>query len=151
MSGGADGVENLIDDVDRKIMQLLQRNARMPVSQISKEVSMSQPSVKERILKLEDRNIITGYSAVFNLRNLSRGTTTFLLFKTEHCQDIVEFCEDSQVVTDLYRISGEYNYLIKVQTTTIEDLTHFQDALTKFGVSKSHISMKNIIENRILL
>ncbi|WP_407671590.1 Lrp/AsnC family transcriptional regulator [Paenibacillus guangzhouensis] len=144
-------LEYLIDDVDRKIMQLLQRNARMPISQISKEVSMSQPSVKERIMKLEERNIISGYSAVFNLRNLNRGTTTFILFKTEHCQDIVDFCEGAREVTDLYRISGEYNYLIKVQTTSIEELAQLQDTLTKFGVSKSHISMKNMIENRILL
>jgi len=149
--GVVNDMENLIDDVDRKIMQLLQSNARMPISQISKEVSMSQPSVKERILKLEERNIISGYSAVFNLRNLNRGTTTFILFKTEHCQDIIDFCGRAKKVTDLYRISGEYNYLIKVQTTTIEELAQFQDALTKIGVSKSHISMKNIIENRILL
>ncbi|ACS98905.1 Lrp/AsnC family transcriptional regulator [Paenibacillus sp. JDR-2] len=143
--------EYAMDEVDRRIMQLLQLNARMPVSQISKEVSMSQPSVKERIMKLEEKGVISGYSAVLNLRNLNRGTTTFILFKTEQCQEFVDFCETAMEVTDLYRISGEYNYLIKVQTASIEELALFQDSLTGIGVSKSHISMKNIIENRILL
>lgn len=73
-------------------MQLLQHDARISISQISKEISMSQPSVKERMIKLEDRGIISGYSTVFNLRELNRGTTTFILLKTEHCQELVDFC-----------------------------------------------------------
>ncbi|AIQ26697.1 Lrp/AsnC family transcriptional regulator [Paenibacillus sp. FSL H7-0737] len=144
-------MEHLMDDIDKKIMQLLQYNARMPISQISKEVSMSQPSVKERIIKLEERNIISGYHTAFNLRDLNRGTTTFILIKTEHCQELIDFCNDAMEVTDLFRISGEYNYLIKVQTSTIEALAEFQDHLIKFGPSKSHISLKNILENRVLL
>lgn len=144
-------MEHLMDDIDKKIMRLLQYNARMPISQISKEVSMSQPSVKERIIKLEERNIISGYHTAFNLRDLNRGTTTFILIKTEHCQELTDFCNDAMEVTDLFRISGEYNYLIKVQTSTIEALAEFQDHLIKFGPSKSHISLKNILENRVLL
>ncbi|MFD1776421.1 EamA family transporter [Paenibacillus rhizophilus] len=50
-----------------------------------------------------------------------------------------------------YRINGEYNYLIKVQAASIEELAEFQDSLVKLGPSKSHISMKNILENRVLL
>ncbi|WHY19410.1 Lrp/AsnC family transcriptional regulator [Paenibacillus sp. G2S3] len=144
-------MEHLMDDIDKKIMKLLQYNARMPISQISKEVSMSQPSVKERIIKLEERNIISGYHTAFNLRDLNRGTTTFILIKTEHCQELTDFCSDAMEVTDLFRISGEYNYLIKVQTSSIEALAEFQDHLIKFGPSKSHISLKNILENRVLL
>ncbi len=144
-------MEQSIDDIDKKIMQLLQHNARMSISQISKEVSMSQPSVKERMIRLEEKNIISGYTTVFNLRDLNRGTTTFILIKTEHCQEIVDFCRDAMEVTDLFRISGEYNYLIKVQTASIEELAEFQDSLIKLGPSKSHISMKNIMENRVLL
>ncbi|MFD1775816.1 Lrp/AsnC family transcriptional regulator [Paenibacillus rhizophilus] len=140
-----------IDDIDKKILQLLQHNARLSISQISKEISMSQPSVKERILKLEDKKIISGYSTAFNLSNLNRGTTTFILLKTERCQELVDFCSKAKEVTDLYRISGEYNYLIKVQTASIEELAEFQDSLAKLGPSKSHISMKNILENRVLL
>ncbi len=123
----------------------------MSISQISKEVSMSQPSVKERIIKLEEKNIISGYTTVFNLRDLNRGTTTFILLKTEHCQEIVDFCKDAREVTDLFRISGEYNYLIKVQTASIEELAEFQDSLIKLGPSKSHISLKSILEHRVLL
>ncbi|MEK3687979.1 Lrp/AsnC family transcriptional regulator [Paenibacillus sp. FSL R10-2736] len=144
-------MDNLMDDIDTKIMTLLQYNARMSVAQISKEVAMSQPSVKERMMKLEEKNIISGYVTTFSLRELNRGTTTFILLKTEHCHELTDFCREAIEVTDLFRISGEYNYLMKVQTASIEELAEFQDSLIKFGPSKSHISLKNILENRVLL
>ncbi|AIQ55399.1 Lrp/AsnC family transcriptional regulator [Paenibacillus sp. FSL R7-0331] len=144
-------MELLFDEIDLKIMRLLQQNSRMPISQISREVSMSQPSVKERMLKLEERNIISGYTAVFNLQAMDRGTTTFILLKTEFCQELVEFCRGAKEVTDLYRISGEYNYLLQVRTASIAELAEFQDSLVRLGPSKSHISMKNIMEHRVML
>lgn len=82
---------------------------------------------------------------------MNRGTTTFILIKTERCQELVDFCKEAREVTDLFRISGEFNYLIQVQTASIEELAEFQDSLVELGPSKSHISMKNIFENRILL
>lgn len=140
-----------IDDIDKQIMQLLQQNGRMAVSQISKQISMSQPSVKERITKLEEKKVIAGYSAVFNLREMDRGTTSFILVKTEQCQEIIDFCREAREVTDLYRISGDFNYLLKVQTSSVEELAEFQDSLARLGPSKSLISLKNILENRIVL
>ena len=73
------------------------------------------------------------------------------LLKTEHCQELVDFCEKAKEVTDLFRISGEFNYLIKIQTASVEEIAEFQDSLVKLGLSKSHICMKNILENRVLL
>ncbi|BBH22993.1 hypothetical protein Back11_43380 [Paenibacillus baekrokdamisoli] len=100
---------------------------------------------------MEDKKIISEYCTVFNLRDLNRGTTTFILIKTEHCQALVDFCEEAEEVTDLFRISGEFNYLIKVQTASVEELAEFQDSLVHIGPSKSHICLKNILENRVLL
>ncbi|ANY66744.1 AsnC family transcriptional regulator [Paenibacillus sp. BIHB 4019] len=144
-------MDHYLDDIDKKIMQLLQQNARMPISQISKQIAMSSPSVKERIMKLEEKNIIASYTTVFRLQELNRGMTTFILVKTEQCQELVDFCHNAGEVTDLFRISGEYNYLIKIQTASIGEVAAFQDTLVQLGASKSHISMKNIIENRVLL
>jgi Lrp/AsnC family transcriptional regulator, leucine-responsive regulatory protein len=144
-------MESPIDDNDRKIMKLLQHQARMPISQISKMVAMSQPAVKERIMKLEEKDYISGYRTEFNLQRLERGTTSFILMKTEQCQALVEFCEQAPEVTDLHRISGEFNYLIKVKTASVEELADFQDSIAGMGPSKSLISLKNLLENRVVL
>ncbi|MEC0305859.1 Lrp/AsnC family transcriptional regulator [Paenibacillus lautus] len=144
-------MQSPIDDIDRKIMKLLQHQARMPISQISQMVAMSQPAVKERIMKLEEKGFITGYRTEFNLQRLERGTTSFILMKTEQCQALVDFCEQAPEVTDLHRISGEFNYLIKVKTASVEELADFQDSIAGMGPSKSLISLKNLLENRVVL
>lgn len=138
-----------LDEIDYKILRILQENARVSISKIGQEISMSQPSVKERIAKLEERNIILGYKATLNHEKLDKDVTTFILFKTEKCQSFISFCNDAKEVSELHRISGDFNYLIKVQTSSIETLADFQDSLIQYGNSKSLISMKNPIESRL--
>ncbi|MEJ8305780.1 Lrp/AsnC family transcriptional regulator [Saccharibacillus sacchari] len=139
-----------IDDTDRRIMQLLRENARMTIAQIGREVSMSQPSVKERIAKLEDKGILGGYAAVLGMSELHRGTTAFVLLNTERCKELADFCLAASEVTDLHRIGGDFNYLITVRTSSIEELTAFQERLVVFGPSKLHVSLKKMLENRVL-
>ncbi|TCW41698.1 AsnC-like helix-turn-helix protein [Laceyella sacchari] len=98
-----------------------------------------------------DKKIISGYHAALNMHNLNRGTTSFMLVKTEHCLAFIDFCKETEAVTDLFRISGEFNYLVKIQTATAEEIAEFQDAIAKLGHTKSLICLKNIFENRVVL
>ncbi|MCU6709166.1 Lrp/AsnC family transcriptional regulator [Paenibacillus sp. J5C_2022] len=140
-----------LDDTDMKILKLLQENARMPVSRISRQVAMSQPSVKERIIKLEESGVITGYYTSLDPARLDRGVSAFLLFKTEKCQAFLTYCETAPEVCELHRTSGDFNYMLKVQTSSIEALTAFQESLLPFGSSKSLVSLKTPIAHRLLL
>ncbi len=137
-----------IDEIDRQLMRKLQQHARITIVQLSKELHMSAPSIRERILRLEEQGIITGYHAAFDDKQLNLHLTTFMMIKTERCQEVVAFCEQALEVTDLHRISGEYNYLLRIQTTSMEELVHFQENIGRLGVSKSHVSIKNIFEHR---
>lgn len=137
-----------IDEIDRQLMRKLQQHARITIVQLSKELHMSAPSIRERILRLEEQGIITGYHAAFDDKQLNLHLTTFMMIKTERCQEVVEFCEQALEVTDLHRISGEYNYLLRIQTTSMEELVRFQENIGRLGVSKSHVSIKNIFEHR---
>jgi DNA-binding Lrp family transcriptional regulator len=135
-----------LDEIDLKIMNLLGANARISITSISKQIIMSAPAVRERIAKLEDKGIITGYQAKFNWDKLNRGMTTFLLVKTEKCESFVAFCKESQWITEMYRTSGEYNYLVTVQTPSLEELTELQQGIMKFGSSKSFIGIEQLIQ-----
>ncbi len=134
-----------IDDTDRRIIQLLRQDARITIAQIGREVSMSQPSVKERIAKLEEKGILSGYTAILGMSGLDRGTMAFVLLNTERCNELVDFCLASLEVTDLQRIGGDFNYLITVRTSSVEALTAFQERLAVFGPSKLHVRLKNIL------
>ncbi|GHO47339.1 Lrp/AsnC family transcriptional regulator [Ktedonospora formicarum] len=133
------------DEIDLKIMRLLEKNARITVASIGKQIAMSAPAVRERIAKLEAKGVITGYQAKFNWEKLNRGTTTFLVVKTEKCQSFVVFCKQSQEITEMHRISGEYNYLLKVQIASMEELTELQNNILLFGSSKSFVGMEQLI------
>lgn len=55
-----------MDDLDRKILTLLAKNARMPVKEIAEQVSLTSPAVSSRIHKLETDGIISGYTVTLN-------------------------------------------------------------------------------------
>ena len=59
-------MEHKLDNIDRKIIEMLQKNARTPVKEIAKEVFLSSPAVSARIEHLEKNGLITGYHAQLN-------------------------------------------------------------------------------------
>jgi Lrp/AsnC family leucine-responsive transcriptional regulator len=140
-----------MDQIDYKILSVLHENARIPVSEMSRMISMSQPAVTERIRKMEEQGVITSYRAELSPNKLGKHTTAFVLFKTNNCRDFLAFSETSPEIIDLYRISGEHNYLMKVLTETTESLAKFLDACNAFGFSTPLIVLSTAFEDRSLV
>lgn len=138
-----------LDETDYKIMNLLFENARIPVSEIGRVISMTQPAVKERINKLEEQGVIAGYKAKFEPSKINKNILTFIMFKTSKCADFITYCEAAPEVVDLYRVSGEANYLLKVRTDSLDSLASFLDSLMRFGLSQPIIVMKSEFEEKI--
>ncbi|WP_028775453.1 Lrp/AsnC family transcriptional regulator [Shimazuella kribbensis] len=131
-----------MDQIDKKIIALLHKNARITVAQISRNIALSQPSVKERILRLEEQGIITGYHAKLSPEKIDKHTTAFVLLKTNQCNKFLPFSKQSPEIVELYRMGGEYNYLLKIWTESNETLTLFLQKLSNFGFSQTMIVMK---------
>lgn len=140
-----------MDGIDSKILSLLHENARMPVAEIGRTIAMTQPAVTERIRKLEEQGIIAGYKAVLSPKKLGKDVTAFVLFKTSNCLDFQEFCSQSPDVIELYRISGEYNFMMKIITASMESLTVFLDSCSPHGFSSTLIVLSAAIENKHLI
>jgi len=138
-----------LDEIDHKIMNLLYENARISVSEIGRIISMTQPAVKERINKLEDQGVIAAYRTKFEPSKINKNIQVFIMFKTSQCSDFVQFCNSAPEVTDLYRISGEFNYMMKVMIDSMDSLAAFLDSLMKFGLSSPLIVLKNEFEEKI--
>ncbi|MFJ8261195.1 Lrp/AsnC family transcriptional regulator [Rummeliibacillus sp. NPDC094406] len=139
-----------LDEIDHKIMNLLYENARIPVSEIGRIISMTQPAVKERINKLEEHGVIAAYRTKFEPSKINKNIQAFVMFKTSQCSEFVQFCNSAPEVTDLYRISGEFNYMMKVMVDSMDSLAIFLDSLMKFGLSSPLIVLKNEFEEKIL-
>ncbi|MGG4034441.1 Lrp/AsnC family transcriptional regulator [Paenibacillus cisolokensis] len=140
-----------MDQIDRKILSLLHENARMSVAEIGRTIAMTQPAVAERIRKLEEQGIIAGYKAVLSPKKLGKDVTAFVLFKTGNCAEFQQFISNSPDVAELYRISGEYNFLMKIVTESMDTLIAFLDTCSPHGFSSTMIVLSAAIEHKSLI
>ena len=115
-----------MDDLDRKILSLLAKNARMPVKEIAEQVSLTSPAVSSRIHKLETDGIISGYTVTLN-RPADRMYVDALisLSVAPSKQDaFLELLQSSKEVLQCYHVTGDYTFLIKVSCGSMPQLEH---------------------------
>lgn len=122
-----------MDQTDWQILTLLKENARISIKELSKQVALSSPAVKERILKLEERGIIEGYTTKINYQKLGKKIEVFILVETINCQAFREFCWGHPEVIECHRIAGKYSYLVKFATESMATLEAFIDQTLKYG------------------
>lgn len=128
-----------MDQTDWQILTLLKENARISIKELSKQVALSSPAVKERILKLEERGIIEGYTTKINYQKLGKKIEVFILVETINCQAFREFCWGHPEVIECHRIAGKYSYLVKFATESMATLEAFIDQTLKYGNSTTQI------------
>ncbi len=117
-----------IDDIDAQILRLLQVRGRMKRNQIAEDVGLSVPSVSERMRKLEERGVITGYHAVVDAKRLHIDITAFIRVTVDGSEKygaFVEHASHSMEVLEVHSITGEGSHILKVRTkntTSLEKL-----------------------------
>ncbi|MBX2818471.1 MAG: Lrp/AsnC family transcriptional regulator [Rhodothermaceae bacterium] len=117
-----------IDEIDAKILRLLQAKGRMKRNRIAEEVGLSVPSVSERMRKLEERGIITGYHAIVNAKRMHIDITAFIRVMVENSDDYPQFVEKAsklEEVLEVHSVTGDGSHVLKVRTkntTTLEQL-----------------------------
>lgn len=134
-----------MDGVDKQILLVLQEQARISMTELGRMVALSQPAVTERVKRLEEKGVIDQYRAIINPKKVNKSTTAFLLFHTKNCEKFIQFCEQSPDVVELHRISGQYNYLLKVVTECMQTLEAFINASGKHGDSTTLIVLSSPI------
>lgn len=114
----------MIDDIDYKILQILQEKARIPNAEVSRRVGMAPSAVLERIRKLEERGIIEGYEVRLNPRPFQQGLMAFVQVKVQaSCRD--ELSQALAAVTgvqDVHQVAGEDGYLLKLRVADNAEL-----------------------------
>jgi len=114
-----------MDSTDRKILNLLQTDASLTVKQIAQQVALSVTPCWKRIQKLEQNGFIRARVALLDPKKVNANVTVFMAIKTDqHTSDwIARFNREvSQLpeVMEIYRMSGEIDYLLRVVVSSIE-------------------------------
>lgn len=139
-----------MDNIDRKIITLLQKNARMPLKALAEQVYLSSPAVSARIERLEKEEIITGYVAKINEMKLGYHITAFINLELAPVQkpEFYSFVEACPNVIECNCITGNYSMLLKVVFPSTDDLDNFIGKLQKFGRTYTQIVFSNPVKTR---
>ncbi|HLQ66287.1 MAG TPA: Lrp/AsnC family transcriptional regulator [Candidatus Limnocylindrales bacterium] len=109
-----------LDPIDRRILALLQDNAKRSQAEVAKAVGLTAPSVNERIRKLERAGYIRGYVALLDDRKLGHDITAFVEVFVEHPKYEAAFIAAVSAldeVLECHHITGEFSLLLKVKVT----------------------------------
>ena len=116
-----------LDEVDRRIIELLLQNARISYSDIGNKVGLSRVAVRARITALEKRGIIESYTAVINPQKLE--DTVSCYFEIETCpntfQQVCSLLAAHELVTQIYQVTGSCRLLVHVVAAGHDELEQF--------------------------
>ncbi|TVZ59475.1 Lrp/AsnC family leucine-responsive transcriptional regulator [Flavobacteriaceae bacterium MAR_2010_105] len=120
----------VLDEIDRKLLLLLQLDCKQTNKELSNKLNLSVTAVYERIKKLEREQLISRYVALVDKSHIGKSFVAFCSIKLiQHSQDyVVKFEKEVaklEEVLECYHISGDYDYLLKVVVSDMEDFRVF--------------------------
>ena len=148
-----------MDYIDKKIIFILQRQADLPLSEISKRVGLSQTPCWNRIKKLEEDGVIEKKVTLINKRKVNLPITVFLMItvrnhNSDWMRKFSEILKKYKNILEAHRITGsQADYIIKVVAESIEEYDEFQQVLIKnieFNSMSSGISLQELKNTTIL-
>ena len=132
----------MLDDMDLKILTLLQNDATMSVTDVGKEVGLSTTPCWRRIQKLEEAGVIQRRVAILDPRKINAAVTVFVSIKTDQhslawLEKFHSAVQDLPEVVEFYRMSGEVDYLMRVVVPDIAAYDRFYKKLiSRVEISK---------------
>lgn len=117
-----------LDDIDITILDILQKNGRTRRNDLAQAVDLSIPSVSERLKKLEENGIITGYTAFIDPKKVGKDITAFITVtvdSSKHYNSFLDHAKSTDEILEIHSVTGTGTHLIKIRTentSTLEKL-----------------------------
>lgn len=144
-----------IDDIDRKILKILQADGRTALSEIARRLEMGSATIHERVNTLEEQGFIKEYRAVLDPELLDQDRIAFVRVKTEAGQfsTVAERLVETDDVQEIHEVTGDYDLLLKIRFRERSELT---DLLADIGDSdgiletSTDVALRSVKENHRL-
>ncbi len=149
---GKNGKSVSVDEVDRKILRLMQQDSTLPLEQMAKMIGISKTAIWNRIQRLHQDKVILKQAAVINAGLVGLHETFFVAVKTAQHDDqwlkaFNDAIRDLPEITEAHRLAGDMDYILKVQVGSTSDYDDFYKRLiskvTMYSVS-SFLSMETL-------
>ncbi|WP_053372866.1 Lrp/AsnC family transcriptional regulator [Paenibacillus sp. FJAT-27812] len=142
-----------MDQLDRALLRLLQEDGRMTVSELSKRLALSRPSISERLLRLQERGIITGFGARVSAAAVGRNIQLIIqmselkVFPMEFEKRIM----NDEDIIECHRVTGTVSYILKAAVTGMDALSELVERLMPFGNVNTSVILSSPVMNRTIL
>ncbi len=139
-----------LDEIDIKILNILQKDGRRSIKEISEEVNLTSPAVSSRISNLEKDGYISGYRAVINPAALGLYTKAFINLEVSPQQkkEFYPYITNCKNVVECNCVTGDYSMLLEVYFANTMELDQFIGELQEFGRTKTLIVFSTCVEQR---
>ena len=137
-----------LDETDRKIIEILQEDGRISMKDLGKLIGLTSPAVSERIKRLENCGIISGYKAIINPDALGRNIKAFIHISLPGSQSYAEFLENAKSdprIVECHHITGDDCSLLKVLVRDMQELENVIDSIKKIGSTKTSVILSTPI------
>jgi Lrp/AsnC family leucine-responsive transcriptional regulator len=142
----------LLDEINRRLLQELQSDARVTMAELGRRINLSAPAVAERVQRLERAGVITGYRAEVDPKAIGFPIAAVVRIRptTRQLQKIPELAREMPEVVDCYRITGEDCFFVKLHLRSMDDLEEILDRFIVLGQTTTSIVHSTPVASRPL-
>ena len=140
-----ESVERELDPTDLSMIEILQQDGRVSVSELGRRVGLSQPAASERLKRLEERGVISGYRAVVDPAAVGLGMMAVIRLRTshEHIRPCLKQFSEMPEIIEILRLTGEDCFLLKVLVPTPAHLETIVDSIARHGAVTTSLVLRN--------
>lgn len=134
-----------VDAKDIAIIEALQRDGRIPLAALGRKIGLSQPAISERVKRLEDCGVISGYGARISPQALGLGMLAIIRLRTthEHIKTCLKKFADIPNIIEVHRVTGEDCFVLKVLVPAPETLETVVDRIASFGSVATSVVLRS--------
>jgi Lrp/AsnC family leucine-responsive transcriptional regulator len=130
-----------VDQVNRSLLAELQGDARLSLAELGRRVGLSAPAVAERLQRLEEDGVVSGYRAIVNPRALGLSLSAMVRIRPNPRQlpKVAELARETPEVVECHRITGEDCYFMRMHLRDVEHLEEVIDQFALYGQTTTSI------------
>ncbi|MCE1253761.1 MAG: Lrp/AsnC family transcriptional regulator [Anaerolineae bacterium] len=142
----------MIDETDWAILRSLQENARLPFAEVGRQVGLSAPAVAERVRKLEESGIISGYHAAINTNEVGLPIIVFIQLGLVQgrSREVVSVVREFPEILECHNVTGQDCFIMKAAVPNMQALQILIEKMSQHGRTVTSVVLAAPIPRRMI-
>lgn len=138
-----------MDSLDKKIIGILCSDGRVTMKELAASLGLSAPAVAERVKRLEQSGVISGYKAIINREKLGQNVSVFINLDIPASQydSFKAYADFAPEISEFYYVTGQHSLIVKAFVKDTEHLAKLLEKIQEFGPTETYVVMYSNIKN----